>query len=254
LKQFLVPSRFSSRPFSFIVFGMLAMGIAAAPFRASAQQSTEPPAQPAITSPAAEAANPPKTEAAKTEENENDQYRHAPIVQSLAHLLHLEVETAARLFEIINVGVVVLAILIPLVRLMPRLLRKRSEKVRNDIESARKVTEDANSRLSAVEAKLSSLDQEIAKFRNEVEQEILQDEARIKAALEEESTRIVASAEQQIGMAAAQAKRSLRHFAADLAIEQATRQLVLTPEADRALIAEFVRDTTGNGAGQRGQN
>jgi F-type H+-transporting ATPase subunit b len=202
-----------------------------------------------VTSPASEAATPAKTEAAKSEENGNDQYRHAPVVQSLARMLHLDVESAARLFEILNVAVVVLAIVIPLVRLMPKLLRKRSEKVRTDIEEARKVTEDANSRLSAVEAKLSSLDEEITKFRSEVEQQIHLDEERSKVTLEEESARIVAAAEQELNVAASQAKRGLRHFAADLAIEQAAKQLVLTPETDRALIAEFMRET-----GKRGQN
>jgi F-type H+-transporting ATPase subunit b len=253
LKHLSSLSRFSTRFISLLFLGVLAVAVAAGPFRVAAQQSTEPPAQPAVTTPASgsasgsEASEP--KEAAKSEKEENDQYRHAPVVQSLARILHLDVETAARLFEIINVSVVVLAIVIPLVRLMPRLLRKRSEKVRNDIESARKVTEDANSRLSAVEAKLSSLDDEIARFRNEVEQQIHHDEERSKAALEEESARIVAAAEQELSVAAAQAKRGLRHFAADLAIEQAARQLVLTPETDRALIAEFVRET-----GKGGQN
>ena len=64
----------------------------------------------------------------------------------------------------------------------------------------------------------------------------------------------MAAAEQEIGVAAAQAQRGLRNFAADLAIEQAAKQLVLTPETDRALIAEFVRETTANGAGKGGQN
>jgi F-type H+-transporting ATPase subunit b len=120
--------------------------------------------------------------------------------------------------------------------------------VRSDIESARKVTEDANARLAAVEAKLSKLDEEIQKFRGEVEAESLQDEARIKASLAEESTRIVESAEQEIGQAAAQARRGLRNFAADLAIDQAAKKLVLTPETDRALIAEFVGDVMSNGS------
>jgi F-type H+-transporting ATPase subunit b len=48
-------------------------------------------------------------------------------------------------------------------------------------------------------------------------------------------------------VAAAQAKRGLRNFAADLAIEQAAKQLVLTAESDRALIAEFVGDVTKGG-------
>ena len=57
-----------------------------------------------------------------------------------------------------------------------------------------------------------------------------------------------------MSVAAAQAKRGLRHFAADLAIEQAAKQLVLTPETDRALIAEFVSETTASGAAKGGQN
>ncbi len=99
-----------------------------------------------------------------------------------------------------------------------------------------------------MEAQLSRLDEEIAKIRAQVEAESRQDEARIKAAIEEESARIVAAAEQEISVAAAQAKRGLRHFAADLAIEQAARQLVLTPETDRALIAEFVSEATQGGS------
>ena len=223
--------------------------ISAAPRIVMAQPHPEPAAQPTIETPAEEAMHPPRTEAGKAEEENNDQYRHAPIVESLAKLMHMDVETAARTFEIFNVSVVVLGIVIPLIRIMPRLLRSRSEKIRANIEAAQKTTQDANVRLSAVEAKLASLDQEIAKFRAEVEEQIAQDEQRGKAALEEERTRIVASAEAEIGVAAAQAKRSLRHFAADLAIDQAAKQLVLTPETDRALIAQFV-----NEAGRDGMN
>jgi F-type H+-transporting ATPase subunit b len=64
----------------------------------------------------------------------------------------------------------------------------------------------------------------------------------------------VASAEAEINVAAAQAKRSLRHFAADLAIEQAAKQLVLTPETDRALIAEFVNEAGRNGSNGGGRS
>jgi len=85
-----------------------------------------------------------------------------------------------------------------------------------------------------------------------VEQESLQDEARIKSTLKDESDRIIAAAEQEITMAAAQAQRGLKHFATNLAIDQATKQLVLTPETDRALIAEFVSDLSLNGTAQGG--
>jgi F-type H+-transporting ATPase subunit b len=213
------------------MLAVLAFAAVAAPVRIAAQETTS------AGSDSASSAKP----AAQTEEEQNNAFRlEGPIVKASAKALNLDVETTARIFEFINFAIIALAIGIPLFRFLPKFLRTRGEKVRTDIESARKVTEDANSRLSAVEAKLSKLDEEIAKYRAEVEQEIGNDEKRIKASLEEESARIVAAAEQEIGVAAAQARRGLRHFAADLAIGQATKNLVLTPETDRALIAEFV--------------
>lgn len=253
MKQNLPHCRISSGLYGLVLTLVLVPAAGFAPSRAAALQA-DVPAQPEVVTPAQEAKNPPTTQSAKTEEQENDQYRHAPIVQSLAKLMHMDVETAARSFEIFNVAIILLAIVIPLVRLTPRLLRKRSEKIRADIESAQKTTQDANTRLKAVEAKLANLDEEIAKFRAEVEQQIVQDEQRGKAALEEERARIVASAEQEISVAAAQAKRSLRHFAADLAIEQAAKQLVLTPETDRELIAEFVDQAGRDGNHGGGKN
>jgi hypothetical protein len=46
-------------------------------------------------------------------------------------------------------------------------------------------------------------------------------------------------------MATAQAQRNLRLFATELAVEQASKQLTLTPEADRALISEFIGQAQG---------
>jgi F-type H+-transporting ATPase subunit b len=212
---------------------LLAAMVTIAPCRLAAQQ-TAPPAGQASAEQAAQ-----KPEAADSQEAQNNAFRlEGPLVKSTAKALHLPVTTTASIFEVINFAIIVLGIGIPLVRWLPRFLSKRAEKVRTDIESARKVTEDANSRLSAVEAKLSSIGEEIEKFRVEVERECV--EARIQSSLKEESERIVASAEQEIAMAAAQARRGLRNFAADLAIDQAAKKLVLTPETDRALIAEFV--------------
>ncbi len=249
MKHSIVHSRFSVRILGFAFLAVLAVGVAVAPHRIEAQRAASA-IQPAPAPAAHEATKPEAAqakEAPKSEQDENDRYLHAPIVQSMAKLLHLELGTAAWLFQFINFAIIALAIGIPLVRTMPRIIRKRSETLRHNIESARKVTEDANLRLSAVEAKLASLDDEIAKFRNEVEQEIGKDEARIKSTLVEESARILSAAEQEIAVAAAHAQRELRNFAADLAIEQAAKQLVLTPETDRALIGEFISSVKKGG-------
>ena len=212
---------------------MLVTGIAAVPLRLAAQQAA----------PAAHTDTTAEPGAANAQQKQDDAFRlEGPVVKWTAKTFNLKVETAAEIFEITNFIIIVLGIGIPLFRILPKVLRKRKETLSESIESARKATAEANARLSAIEAQLNGLDAEIAKIRAQVEQESLLDEARIKASIEEESARIVVAAEQEISSAAAQATRALRHFAADLAIDQAARQLQFTPEIDRALIAEFAGD------------
>jgi len=117
-------------------------------------------------------------------------------------MLHLDLDTTIFLLLGINFAIIFFAVAIPLARVMPKVIRKRSQTLSQDLETARAATADAQSRLSAVEAKLAGLGEEMQKFRNQVEQDSIEDEKRIKAALSEESARIVASAEQEIGVAA----------------------------------------------------
>jgi F-type H+-transporting ATPase subunit b len=191
----------------------------------------------------------------KTEAEEINEYRHSASVQWFGNLLHVDVETAAKIFEYINFAVILLAIGIPLVKIVPSAMKKRTAKLNFELEQAKAETMDAQQRLRAVETKLAGLDAEIAAIRKQVEDEMRTDEARIKASLGEESARIVASAEQEIQMAASQAQRGLKEFVADMVIERALGQLTLTAETDHELIAEFASDMTGSrGKRKGGQN
>jgi F-type H+-transporting ATPase subunit b len=253
LKDLKLHPRSSRRFFCFVILAALALGQAVTPVRALAQDATPPETSaPATSDSATPTAAPKDSGPSEPEQSEEEkqvqQFRlEGPVVKWTAKTFNLSIEKTADIYEILNFLIIALAVGMPLFRFLPRFLRNRKEKLRSDLEQARKVTEDANSRLSAVEAKLASLGDEIHKFRAEVEAEALQDEARIKASIGEESARIVEAAEQEIGQAAAQARRGLRSFAADLAIDKAAKKLVLTAETDRALIAEFVGDVVGKG-------
>ncbi len=190
----------------------------------------------------------------QSDESEEQGFLHSPSVQALARVLHLSENATIAILLGINFAIIFLCIAIPLGRAMPTVFRKRSQTMRQDLDAARKATAEARERMSAVEAKLAGLGEEIEKFRVQIEQEAVEDEKRIKAALAEESARIVNAAEQEIGVAATQAKRALRDFAADLAIEQASKQVTLTPETDRALIAEFVAGVSSDGSTKGGKN
>ena len=241
--------RTSSRVFWFVLLAALMAGFAA-PRRSCAQS-------PAANSAGAKASAPQSAPAGAPQQSEADEvngYLHSPMVRAIAKFLHLNLTATEFIFLGINFAVIFLAIAIPLGRGFPKILRKRSASLRESIDSARKMTADANARLAAVEAQMARLGDDIGKFRAEIEEELKADEARIKGAIEEESARIVAAAEQEIGVAAVQARRGLRRFAAELAIDHAARQLVLTPETDRALIAEFADKVTRNRDGKGGQN
>jgi F-type H+-transporting ATPase subunit b len=118
-------SRFSHRIVLILLFASLTASMTAVPVRAIAQQPA-----PAAKSSANDANSADKSidKSGATEsagEGENI-YRHTPLVQSLARLFHLGVETTARLFEFFNFAIIALAIIIPLARLMPKIIRKRS--------------------------------------------------------------------------------------------------------------------------------
>jgi F-type H+-transporting ATPase subunit b len=183
----------------------------------------------------------------KSEAEETNAYRHSPSVQWFAKKMNLDVETAAKLFEYINFGVVLFAIAIPLIKIVPAAMRKRQARLSVELEQAQAKTDDANARLRAVEAKMAGLDAEIAALRKQMEEDMRGDEARGKALIEEETARIVAGAEQEIAMAGTQAQRGLKQFAADLAIDRAMTQLTIDADTDRALFEEFAGEFAGKG-------
>lgn len=184
-------------------------------------------------------------------EDESNVFRHSQMTQTIARLFHTDVETAARGAEIFNFLIVIFGIGIPLFRILPKTMKNRRAALARQIEDARRVTAEAQARLSAVESKLHNLDSEIQQFKSEVESESAGDEARIKASIEEERARIVASARQEIEQITAQAERSLKQYAADLAFERALGQLKLNEETDKELINEFIGDVTNSIGGKR---
>jgi F-type H+-transporting ATPase subunit b len=230
-------------------------GLMIAPSRAAGQQSvTGAPAASAPTNGSGNESGAAQPAPATSDDDGDAAFLHSPVVQSVARMLHMKLDTAVALLLGINFAIIFFAVAIPLKRTMPKIFHKRSETLSQDLTSARQATADAQARLSAVEAQLAGLGEEIKKLTAQVEQESVEDEKRIKASLGEESARIVAAAEQEINAAVGQAKRGLRSFAADLAIGQAEKQIALTPETDRALIAEFVAGVAGDAAGKGGRN
>lgn len=192
-------------------------------------------------------------EANKQEADENEAYLHSPSVRALGAKLGMNPEQAATAFTVANF--IVLAVLVGwlLLKTLPRTFRNRNTAIQKNLVDARSATEEATARLSSVEDRLGKLDSQIAAMRAQAEKDSALEEQRLKASAEDQKAKILAAAEQEIAAATQLAHRQLQQYAAELAVEQAARKLVVTAETDRLLVQSFARRLTGDGS-KEGQN
>lgn len=186
----------------------------------------------------------------KQEEDENAAYRHSSTVKWLGGKLGLKVDQAASLFEILNFLVLAGLVIWGLTKMLPKTFRQRTSDIQKHLVEARTATEEARARLSSVEDRLSKLDEQIAGMKDQAEKDGAAEEARVRAGIEQEKQKILAAAEQDIAMATVNARRELQKFAAELAIEQAARKLVVTAETDRLLVRGFAQRLSEDKGGQ----
>ena len=236
--QLLSRMRTSRLPAS--VLCLLLLVLAAASLRA--QNSA---AEPKATTNAGETTTP-AAQKPQTVLNETDQYRLSPTVVKLGSMLGMNPETAANVFTLFNIVVLFAAVGYGLLKMLPKAFRARSTSIQKNLVDARTATEEASARLNAVEERLSKLDGQIVGMRTQAEADSIRDEQRIKASVEEEKAKIVAAAEAEIASATMLARREIQKYAAELAIEQAARTLVVTAETDRQLVESFAHRLTSD--------
>jgi len=188
---------------------------------------------------------------AKSEEDEqNDAYRHSPMVVKIGGMMGMSPQRASSAFTIFNLLILMVAVGYFLLKALPKTFRKRNTSIQKHLVDARSATEEAHARLSSVEARLSNLDTQITGLRTQAETDSVRDEQRIKADIEEEKMKILAAAEQEILAATFHAQRQIQRYAAELAIEHASKKLVVSVETDRLLVQSFAQRLSGNKGGQ----
>jgi F-type H+-transporting ATPase subunit b len=139
----------------------------------------------------------------------------------------------------LNFAVIFLGIAWLMSKKLPGYFKGRTSTIQKGIEEARKASEEARVRLTDVEGRLSRLDTEIAAMKREAEENAKAEEQRILAAGEEERRRIVVSAEQEIEMTANAARRELKSYVSELAIELAEKKIRVSKDTDESLVRAF---------------
>jgi F-type H+-transporting ATPase subunit b len=197
---------------------------------------------PATDSKAVHAADQAEKEKGKQEEKaggEADAIRHSPAVNFLARHTGLSNDVVYWICIGLNFAVIFIGIAWLMRKNLPGYFSGRTSTIQKGIEEARKASEDARQRLNEVEGRLSRLDTEIASMRREADENAKAEEQRILAAGEEERRRIVASSEQEIEMTANAARRELKSYVSELAIELAEKKIRVSKDTDEALVRSF---------------
>jgi len=219
----------------------LTLGVAfVGPMHAAVQEAQQAPAK-KITSDEATAPNGVVPAKEEQEKDENYEYTHSPTVEKLGHMLGMSPDTASTAFTVFNFVVLLIGIAYLLMKMLPKAFRDRNTAIQKHLVDARTATEEAQARLSSVEARLSKLDEQIVGMKQQAEADLGREEKRIQASLEEEQKKIVEAAEAEIIAATAAARREIQNYAAELAIDQAAKKLVVTAETDRLLVENFAR-------------
>ncbi len=156
-------------------------------------------------------------------------------------MLHISPEFAAGLFEWLNVGVLIAAVVWVVARFLPKAFRNREARIQRQLEEARQSTEESRRRLNEIEERLSRLDDEIIRLHGQSERDLQGEEERFRALMDSEKDKIIDSAEQEITAAGAQARRELKQLAAELAVGQAERKLQMTDDMDGKIIGRFAQ-------------
>jgi F-type H+-transporting ATPase subunit b len=205
---------------------------------AQEKPETDPKAEQAIDKSIAQA----EKEKGKQEEKEGgaaDAIRHAPSIHWIARHTGTTDDLVYWLCIGLNFAVIFIGMGWLMRKNLPGYFRGRTSLIQKGIEEARKASEEARQRLNDVEGRLSRLDSEIAAMQREAEENAKAEEQRIQAAGEEERRRIVASAEQEIEMSANAARRELKSYVAELAIELAEKKIRVSKDTDEALVRAF---------------
>jgi F-type H+-transporting ATPase subunit b len=153
----------------------------------------------------------------------------------------------ATLAKILNLLIFVAIAVYFLRRPLKEKLRERRDGIRRELMRAQEERNAALQKLSEVEARLSTLDAEVAAVREHAQREASEERARIESQVEEEIRKLREQARREIESAGKAARAELREYAAEQSVRLAEEMIrrELRPEDDARLISSYVDELGG---------
>ncbi len=126
----------------------------------------------------------------------------------------------------------------------PAFFRSRTDSIQKGIAEAQQVKRDAEQQAAATAARLAALGADIEKFRIEARAEMQREGDRIQQETARHLDKVQEQAAAEIEAAGKIARRELKSYAAELALNLAERRIrgFLDPATEAALVEGFVND------------
>jgi F-type H+-transporting ATPase subunit b len=133
---------------------------------------------------------------------------------------------------------------------LPTFFNTRTASIQKGIAEAQQVKRDAEQRAAATDARVSALGADIEKFRTEASAQMQREGERIQQETERQIAKLKEQAAQEIESAGKVARRELKTYAAQLALELAEQRIRgrLDPATEAGLIDRFVGDLKRQGS------
>ena len=159
-------------------------------------------------------------------------------------------------WKIANFVILVVGLGYLIAKTLPQFFRARTESIQKGIAEAQQLKRDAEKRAAEMDARLNALGAEIEKFRVEARAEMEHESARIREETGKQIEKLQRQAEYEIESAGKAARRDLKKYAAELALELAEKRIRsrLDAAAEAGLVDGFIQDLSRPGQGQGSRN
>lgn len=156
-------------------------------------------------------------------------------------------------WKFINLFIFVGALVYILRRPLSNAFKSKREQIRQELIRAQQEREAAEAKLNEVDARLSNLETETARLRQQAEREAAAENARITEQTEADIEKMRENARREIEAASAQARRELKRFSADESIRLAEEMLRRDLKSDDAarLVNASIGALSNNNGGAR---
>jgi F-type H+-transporting ATPase subunit b len=145
--------------------------------------------------------------------------------------------------------ILVIAVLIWVARKpLSSFFASRSQAIRDQLAEAQQARKEAEAKLAEIEARMSSLDDELAGIKAAAEQEAQAEQQRLVAEAERDAQKVVERARREIEGMTRAAQLELRSHAAELAVQLAEQKIrqEMTEDDRSRLFARFVAGLGGD--------